>query len=280
MARYLVGDVQGCYLPYERLRQKIGFSKSRDHLYLLGDMVNRGPDSLQMLRHVRQEEASVHCVLGNHDLHLLAVAHGVKRPSKQDTLQAILDAPDRHDLLHWLQRQPLARHLRLQPNGPVREALLVHAGVLPSWSVQDTLAFAHEVSEALHSDDSWAFFKAMYGDRPTSWHPLLTGLDRLRMITNVLTRLRFCTADDTMDFATKEGPGAAPQGFMPWFALPNRKTAKAMVAFGHWSTLGLLQQPNLLGLDTGCAWGAELTAIELHDDGSTGEPVQVSNPLP
>jgi bis(5'-nucleosyl)-tetraphosphatase (symmetrical) len=278
MAIYLMGDLQGCADAYQQLLSKLSFSPSRDHLYILGDLVNRGPQSLEVLRHVMQMQDSIHCLLGNHDLHLVATANGVRKPSKSDTLAPILMAPDAPVLLEWLRHQPLARYLPLDASSPFKEALLVHAGVMPSWTVANTLMYAQEVSDALAGPDWVAFLAAMYGNKPKLWAPSLQGMERLRMITNVLTRLRFCTAKDKMDFEAKEGPGDAPAGYKPWFEFKNRKTQDALVAFGHWSTLGLHLTPNLLGLDTGCVWGGALSAIELQPNGTVGEVIQVKCP--
>lgn len=278
MAIYLMGDLQGCADAYQQLLAKLSFSPSRDHLYVLGDLVNRGPKSLEVLRHVMQNEDSIHCLLGNHDLHLLATANGVRKPGKSDTLGPILKAPDAARLLDWLRHQPLARHLDMGANAHTQEVLLVHAGVLPSWTVANTLAYAKEVSDALVNPDWLEFMSAMYGNKPKRWEPSLKGLDRLRMITNVLTRLRFCTARDKMDFDAKEGPEDAPVGFKPWFEFKQRKTRDALVAFGHWSTLGLHISPKLLGLDSGCVWGGALSAIEIQANGIPGQVVQVKCP--
>ena len=259
MANYLIGDVQGCDEALARLLQHIGFSASRDTLYLLGDLVNRGPDSVGVLRRLMALQGSAHCVLGNHDLHALAVANGLRQSSRLDTLQALLQAPDREPLLAWLRQQDLALHSH--------GVLMVHAGVLPQWSVADTLARAAELQAVLRSPQ-WADFVAqMYGNEPVRWDERLQGLPRLRVIVNALTRLRFCSADGTMEFITKEGASAAPQGFMPWFEVPGRRTADAVVAFGHWSTLGWLDRPDVLALDTGCVWGGCLTALRLSPDG-------------
>jgi bis(5'-nucleosyl)-tetraphosphatase (symmetrical) len=276
MANYLMGDVQGCYQTYTRLLSHMGFSPSRDHVYLLGDLVNRGPQSLEVLRHAREHSSSVHCVLGNHDLHLLALAHGVRAPAAKDTLNAILNAQDRDGLLVWLAQQPLARRLVFAGPQASREVLLVHAGVLPSWTVGSALALAQEVSEVISGAQAQGFFRKMYGDQPRRWEDNLQGTARLRMIANVFTRLRFCTEDDTMDFEIKEGPAAAPPGFVPWFECTHRKTANALVAFGHWSTLGLWLRPGLAGLDTGCAWGGVLSALEIDGSGNPGRLTQVA----
>jgi bis(5'-nucleosyl)-tetraphosphatase (symmetrical) len=262
---YLIGDLQGCCDALERLLQRLDFSASRDRLWLLGDLVNRGPESLATLRRLQGLGSAATCLLGNHDLHLLAVAHGVRPVHRSDTLQPILQAPDREPLLDWLRQQRLA----------VFEAgwLMVHAGVVPQWSRDDTLAAAAEVESVLRGPALPDFLQAMYGNEPARWSADLAGHDRLRFTVNVLTRLRFCTADGTMDFKTKDGAGAAPEGFMPWFDVPGRRTADTPVAFGHWSTLGLLNQPMLLGLDTGCIWGGQLTAARV--DGARREIIQV-----
>jgi bis(5'-nucleosyl)-tetraphosphatase (symmetrical) len=260
MALYLIGDIQGCDGPLQRLLDTIGFSPSRDTLVVLGDLVNRGPDSLAVLRRLMALGTSAHCLLGNHDLHLLAVAQGVRPAHRSDTLDGILAAPDRGALLDWVRQRPLA----LQ----VRGWLLVHAGVLPQWSTEQTLALADEVSRLLRSADGPDWLRSMYGDQPDRWDDGLQGPDRWRVVVNALTRLRFCNADGVMEFATKDSAGAAPPGFMPWFEVPGRHTADTPVAFGHWSTLGLLQRDRLLALDTGCVWGGCLSAARLRKPGS------------
>ncbi len=264
----MIGDVQGCDDALERLLAHIGFSPSRDTLYLLGDLVNRGPQSLAVLRRVMALGGAARCVLGNHDLHLLAVSQGVRKPHRSDTLQTVLNAPDRSQLIDWLRTQPLA----LQAHG----WLMVHAGVLPQWSVAQTLALGGEV-QAVLSSPSWAdFLHQMYGNQPARWNDDLCGSDRLRVVVNALTRLRFCSADGTMDFDTKDGTEAAPPGFLPWFEVPGRHSAGTPVAFGHWSTLGLLQRPDVLALDTGCVWGGCLSAARLLDAPGQVEVLQVA----
>jgi bis(5'-nucleosyl)-tetraphosphatase (symmetrical) len=259
MAVYLIGDVQGCDEALGRLLHTIDFSPSRDTLYLLGDLVNRGPDSLAVLRRLQALQGSARCVLGNHDLHALAVAAGVRRPSRMDTLQDLLLASDRGPLLNWLRQQALA----LQAHG----VLMVHAGVLPQWSAAETLAHAAELEQVLRGSAAADFLAQMYGNEPVRWSPHLQGLPRLRVIVNALTRLRFCTTDGTMEFDTKEGAHGAPEGFMPWFDVPQRRTAGDVVAFGHWSTLGWLDRPNVIALDSGCVWGGCLSALRLQDGG-------------
>jgi bis(5'-nucleosyl)-tetraphosphatase (symmetrical) len=255
MSLYLIGDVQGCDAALGRLLDEIAFSPSRDRLILLGDLVNRGPDSLAVLRRVMALEGAAACVLGNHDLHLLAVALGLRKPRRDDTLDDILNAPDSQALLDWLRRRPLALH--------EAGVLMVHAGVLPQWTLEQTLALAREVEAELGGPD-WAVLLAlMYGNEPDGWDEDLRGPGRLRVIINALTRLRFCTADGRMDFKAKHGATITPPGLMPWFDVPDRRTRHAIVAFGHWSTLGWLDRTDVIALDTGCVWGGCLTAVRL-----------------
>ena len=262
---YLIGDLQGCCDAFERLLAELDFSPSRDHLHLLGDLVNRGPDSLGVLRRLRNLEGSATCLLGNHDLHLLAVAAGVKRPNRKDTLDAILADEDREGWLAWLRQRKLA--------DLDQGWLMVHAGVLPQWDTAKTLALAAEVEDLLRSPDLPGFLQQMYGNHPARWQDDLQGLDRLRAIVNVLTRIRFCAADGTLDLETKDSAEAAPPGMRPWFEHPHRATASQPIAFGHWSTLGLINRPTLLAIDTGCIWGGALTAVRV--DGGRRDVVQV-----
>lgn len=265
---YLLGDLQGCCDPLERLLQTIDFSPSRDHLYVLGDLVNRGPDSLGVLRRLRGLGNAATSLLGNHDLHLLAVAHGVRKPHRSDTLGAILTAPDRDDWLDWIRQQRLAVH--------EQGWLMVHAGVVPQWDAAQTVALAREVEAMLAGPDLGEFLTSMYGNEPARWDDSLQGVPRWRCVVNVLTRLRFCAEDGTMEFATKDGSHGAPEGFMPWFEVPGRRTAGTPVAFGHWSTLGLINRDDLLALDTGCVWGGQLSAVRV--DGATRELIQIDCP--
>ena len=265
---YLMGDLQGCCQALERMLQTIDFSPSRDHLFVLGDLVNRGPDSLGVLRRLRGLDNAATCLLGNHDLHLLAVAHGVRKMHRSDTLAPILDAPDREDWLLWLRQQRLAVH--------AHGWLMVHAGVVPQWDAAQTVALAGEVETMLRSPEVGEFLTTMYGNEPARWDERLQGVDRWRCVVNSLTRLRFCAADGTMEFATKEGAGGAPEGYMPWFEVPGRRTEGTPVAFGHWSTLGLINRDDLLALDTGCLWGGHLTAARV--DGATRELIQIACP--
>lgn len=262
---YLIGDVQGCDDALQRLLAEIGFSASRDRMVVLGDLVNRGPHSLRTLRRLRDFGDAATCLLGNHDLHLLAVGQGVRPPHRSDSLQEILASPERARWLDWL------RHRRLAVlAGPW---LCVHAGVVPQWSAQDTLDRAAEVEGHLRGPEIAAFLQAMYGNEPRRWRDDLQGTDRSRFIVNALTRLRFCTPQGDLEFETKEGACAAPPGHAPWFDIPGRATRGHPIAFGHWSTLGLLNRPDLLGIDTGCVWGGRLTAVRV-DDGRR-EVVQV-----
>ncbi len=255
MAIYLIGDVQGCDEALGRLLERIDFSPSRDRLVVLGDLVNRGPASLAALRRLIALGGSGQCLLGNHDLHLLAVSQGVRKPHRSDTIGDILSAPDRVELLDWLRQRPLA----LMERG----WLLVHAGVLPQWDAAEALRLAHEVETVLQAPDWGDFLHQMYGNQPARWADTLQGSDRLRVIVNAFTRLRFCTAEGEMEFETKDGAAAAPEGHFAWFDVPGRRTADTPVAFGHWSTLRGVHQPDLLALDTGCVWGGCLTAARL-----------------
>ena len=257
MALYCIGDVQGCDAALGRLLEHIHFSPSRDTAYLLGDLVNRGPDSAAVLRRCRAAEGALHCLLGNHDLHLLATAHGVRRPSRRDTLDGVLQASDRAALLDWLRQQPLVR-----THEPAGETLLMlHAGVLPAWSLDDAVALASEVHSVLRSADLQGFLQQMYGNTPERWSASLAGTDRLRVIVNALTRLRFCTPDGVMDFDSAESAEAPPPGLVPWFEAPGRRTEGTLIAFGHWSMLGWMERPGVLSLDTGCVWGGCLSAV-------------------
>lgn len=259
MALYCIGDIQGCDASLEKLLQEIGFSPSSDTLYVLGDLVNRGPASVQVLRRLRNLGSAARCLLGNHDLHLLAIAYGTRRAHPRDTLADLLAAPDRLALIDWLRHQNLA----LYDAG----VLMVHAGVLPGWTVTDTLALATEVENMLLSSDISRFLAQMYGNEPSRWDVDLDGIDRLRVIVNALTRLRFCTPDGTMEFASKEGAGHHPAGYMPWFDVPGRRTQDVTVAFGHWSTLGWLARSDVYSLDSGCVWGGWLSALRLDPRG-------------
>lgn len=261
MKTYVIGDLQGCHEQTLELLASIARSDpGPHHILFAGDLINRGPQSLATLRHVHAlaQGGGVDTVLGNHDLHLLAVAAGIRPAHRSDTLDEILAAPDRAVLIDWVRRRPLA----LLRQGH----LLVHAGVLPQWSARQTVALAGEVEQALRGPDWIAFLRTMYGNEPAAWNDSLRGADRLRCIVNALTRLRFCSADGVMDFTLKESGSAPPgSGLMPWFDVPGRRSADATVVFGHWSALGLLLRPDLIGLDSGCVWGGQLSAVCLED---------------
>jgi bis(5'-nucleosyl)-tetraphosphatase (symmetrical) len=257
MAIYAVGDIQGCYTELMQLLAKIRFDPQLDQLWLVGDLVNRGPDSLQVLRLVKSLGESAITVLGNHDLHLLAVADGTVKLHKGDTLDEILAAPDRDELLNWLRHQRL-----LHVDG---EFVLVHAGLLPGWTVAQAAHLAREVETALQADDHVDFLAHMYGNQPNAWEDELTGYARLRVITNAFTRMRICTERGKMEFSFKAEQQNIPEGYRPWFDIPGRASSDATVIFGHWSALGLMVKRNAIALDTGCLWGGPLTAIRLED---------------
>jgi bis(5'-nucleosyl)-tetraphosphatase (symmetrical) len=266
MAAYLIGDLQGCDGALGRLLEAIGFSASRDTLYLLGDLVNRGPESAAVLRRLAGYGDAARCLLGNHDLNLLAVARGIRQPHRKDTLQGILEAPDREPMLDWLRHRNMALH--------AHGILMVHAGVLPQWDLAQTLQLAGELEAVLHAPDFGGFLARMYGNEPARWSDMLQGDARLRVIVNALTRLRFCTPQGTMDLKASGRPDEAPPGVLPWFDVPGRRTAGTCIAFGHWSTLGYLRRPDLIALDTGCVWGGCLSALRLDASGDH-ELVQV-----
>ena len=257
MAIYAVGDVQGCYVELARLLEDIRFDPAADDLWLVGDLVNRGPGSLEVLRLVKSLGDSAITVLGNHDLHLLAVAEGIGELHRTDTLDQVLAAPDRDELLHWLRSQ---RMLHAQDG-----YVLVHAGLLPQWSVAQATSLAHEVEAALRSDDYATFLARMYGNNPHSWDDGLTGYKRLRVIVNAFTRMRICTKEGEMEFKFKSEVKNIPAGYLPWYDVPERKSRDATVIFGHWSALGLLRRKDVIALDTGCLWGGPMSAIRLDD---------------
>jgi bis(5'-nucleosyl)-tetraphosphatase (symmetrical) len=254
---YVIGDLQGCGQQLQALLALIEQTTADARLLFLGDLVNRGPQSLATLRHLRSLGTRAEAVLGNHDLHLLAVAQGIRPAHASDTLQDILDAPDRDELLDWIRHRPLALF--------EQNHLLFHAGLLPQWDAAQVMALAHEVETVLRGPDWVDFLRHMYGNEPSHWSDDLQGHERLRCIVNALTRMRFCTPDGGIDFKLKEGAAAAPPGYLPWFDMPGRKSADVTCVFGHWSTLGLTLRPNLIGLDTGCVWGGKLTAVRLED---------------
>ena len=273
MSLYLIGDLQGCDTPLKRLLEEISFSPSIDTLYLLGDLVNRGPESLGVLRRLSALGDAAQCLLGNHDLHALAVWQGVRKTKRNDTLDAVIEAHDKEYLFDWLRHRPMA----IEAHG----WLMVHAGVLPQWTVAQTLALAAEVEYVLRRPDIKTELAQMYGNTPARWHDELTGNDRLRVIINALTRLRFCTADGLMDFTSNDSADNPPAGFAPWFDIPSRLTKRQPIAFGHWSTLmrgnqrTTMMRGNTLPLDTGCVWGGCLTAAKLGAQPGDFELIQV-----
>ena len=257
MTRYAVGDVQGCFGPLQRLLKRVKFDPAHDQLWSVGDLVNRGPQSLECLRFFYELGDSARVVLGNHDLHLLAVAHGVRPLKRNDTLQPILDAPDCAELLTWLRRQPL-----LHRDG---EYTMVHAGLAPQWTVARAQQLADEITAVLQGNQLVEFLRGMYGDTPACWSEDLQGIERWRVIVNYLTRLRFCTTAGVLDLKSKAGPGTAPPGFLPWFDVPQRKSAGDTLIVGHWAMLmGNTQRDDVIALDTGCAWGNRLTLLNLE----------------
>ncbi|SOY49111.1 Diadenosine tetraphosphatase [Cupriavidus taiwanensis] len=264
---YAIGDLQGCAPSLDAL---LACLPAQPGVRLVGDLVNRGPASLQTLRTIRAMGDRAETVLGNHDIHLLAVASGVRKKGRHDTLDDILAAPDRDDLLTWLRHRPLAL---LEHN-----FLLVHAGVLPQWTADQVIDLAREVEQQLQGPNWQGFLADIFGNNPDRWHDGLRGIDRHRVVVNALTRLRYCTIDGVMDFKTKDGPGKAPEGFMPWFDVPGRRTGDVTVVCGHWSTLGLVMRPDLMALDTGCVWGGKLTAARLARDPAERTVVQVDCP--
>ena len=257
MATYAIGDIQGCFDSFSRLLERCSFDPAHDTLWLVGDLVNRGPRSLETLRFVRNLGSAAITVLGNHDLSLLMAAEGFGKRGKGDTFDEILDAPDRGELLGWLRHQRLC-HV----DGGY---CLVHAGLLPQWTVAKARAFAAEVEAALRGAGWRAFMANMWGSEPASWKDDLEGWPRLRVIVNAMTRMRFCSPTGVMDFRAKGEVTKAPKGYVPWFQVPGRRSADTVLITGHWSALGLKILPNLLAIDSGCLWGGALTAIRLED---------------
>jgi bis(5'-nucleosyl)-tetraphosphatase (symmetrical) len=254
---YAIGDVQGCFAPLERLLEQLAFDPARDRLWFVGDLVNRGPRSLDVLRYVKRLGERAITVLGNHDLHLLCVAEGHAKLHRSDTLDEILAAPDRAELLDWLRRLPLMHQ--------EADYTMVHAGLLPPWTIEQALDLAHEVETALREANYQDFLAQMYGNSPHTWSDDLKAVARLRVITNAMTRLRICTPSGEMEFAHKSETAAIPAGFMPWYAVPGRRSRGRPIVCGHWSALGLKLEGDLLALDTGCLWGRSLSAVRLED---------------
>lgn len=260
MATYAIGDIQGCYDSLMKLLEKIDYDDKKDTLWFAGDLVNRGPKSLKTLRFIKKLGDKAISVLGNHDLHLLALYYCGQAPKKSDTLLPALTADDSEEIMHWL------RHLPLVHRDKKLNALMVHAGIPPQWSAKKAVKRSLEVEQFLQGDDYLEFFQHMYGNLPDQWHKSLTGLDRMRAIVNYFTRMRYCTQDGKLDLLTKEGLDKAPEGFKPWFKL-KRKSSENRVFFGHWAALeGKADSDNVFALDTGCVWGGKLSAIRLEDE--------------
>jgi bis(5'-nucleosyl)-tetraphosphatase (symmetrical) len=257
MATYAIGDVQGSFDELQALLGAFGFDRAKDSLWFVGDLVNRGPASLATLRFVRDLGDRALSVLGNHDLHLLALAQGSVKAREDDTLGEVIAAPDRDDLLDWLRHRPMA-HV-------AASYVLVHAGLLPQWDITTAKALAGEVEAELRGPGHKEFLAQLYGSLPDRWNDKLRGIDRLRVIVNAMTRLRFCTPEGVMEFNTKGETAKAPPGYLPWFEVPGRKSADHSLVCGHWSALGLHIAPNLLALDSGCVWGGKLSAVRLED---------------
>ncbi len=259
MATYAVGDVQGCYDALRRLLDVVAFDPANDTLWCVGDLVNRGPQSLQTLRFIISLGDAAVSVLGNHDLHLLVVAAGHSKVQRGDTLDDILHASDRDELLAWLRRQKLFH--------ADKGYAMVHAGLLPQWSIAQALALSREVEAALRADKHDELMRDMYGNEPRNWRDDLRGHDRLRVIINAMTRMRLCTIEGTMEFKHKLAPvpGTMPEGYLPWYDIPGRASADTPILFGHWASLGVLLRPDIVGLDSGCVWGRKLSAMRLED---------------
>lgn len=284
MATYAVGDLQGCLEPLQCLLEQVAFDPARDRLWLVGDLVNRGPQSLETLRYLYSIRDSLVCVLGNHDLHLLAAWRNIERLKKSDTLREILEAPDCEELLQWLRQQKLMHY------DEVRHVALVHAGIAPQWSLKKALKCAAEVEEALRDDNRFEpFLDGMYGNDPAKWDSDLKGVTRLRVITNYFTRMRFCTSEGKLDLKSKEGLDTAPAGYAPWFSHKERKTRDLKIIFGHWAALeGRSNEPGIFALDSGCVWGGAMTLLNVDsgmritcDCDAQGHPAHPSStPLP
>ena len=266
MAIYAVGDIQGCYQSLQRLLDQVNFDPAADRLWAVGDLVNRGPESLKTLRFLKSLGSQFTAVLGNHDLHLLALSEGIKNPAKAPTLQQVLEAPDCAELLGWLSKWPLAHFETVNEC----DYLMVHAGIPPNWSIKQTLNRSREVAEVLQGASRTEFLREMYGDLPDQWHSSISGYERLRLITNSLTRMRFCSAKGALELMTKSGPQTAPGGYQPWFSYPRKTDKNTHIIFGHWAALDGDTGDSALGsrihaLDTGCVWGKQLTMMRLED---------------
>ena len=275
MAVYAIGDIQGCCDEFERLLERLDFDATRDQLWLTGDLVNRGPRSLATLRLVKSLGSAAISVLGNHDLHLLALADSSARRKSKDTLDEVLTAPDREELLHWLRQRPLLHHdTQLQYT-------LIHAGLPPQWDIHLAMRCAREVETELRdAERARLLFQHMYGDEPDLWDDSLTGFARLRFITNCLTRLRVCSAEGKLKLKVKDAPGTLHSGLYPWFRAPQRRSGTQRIVCGHWSALGFYHADNVLALDTGCVWGGTLCAVRLDQPATPVHVKSISGGLP
>lgn len=258
MATYAVGDIQGCYDDLRRLLDQVEFDPTEDKLWCVGDLVNRGPDSLQTLRWIKALGERAVVVLGNHDLHLIATALVGGRRGKKDTLEPILDAPDRDELIDWLRHRPVLHH------SAKKGFTMIHAGLPPQWDLAQAQACAHELETMLRGPDVAEFLRLMYGDEPDQWSDTLSGMERLRFITNCFTRLRWCDPEGRLLLGEKGGLEAPSPGALPWFRVPDRRSAGERILFGHWSTIGFLNEQNTWALDSGCVWGGKLTALRIR----------------
>ncbi len=271
MSTYVIGDIQGCFTPLLKLLEQIQYNPNNDELWFAGDLINRGDESLETLRFIRSLGNKAKVILGNHDLHLIAVSYGFADLKRGDTVHSILNASDRDDLLNWLRSQPLCHY------DPSLNVVMTHAGVPPCWTLEDTLRLSKEVETMLQSDQVEDFLQVMYGNKPSQWSEALTGMDRLRAITNYLTRMRFCRADSKLDLKSKEGPNTARSGYAPWFTFPSQLPPDTRVVFGHWAALeGVTEHSHFHALDTGCVWGGTLTAMRLEDNTRFSTPCNLT----
>jgi bis(5'-nucleosyl)-tetraphosphatase (symmetrical) len=264
MATYAIGDIQGCFATFERLLQRVEFDPGRDRLWLVGDLVNRGPQSLEVLRWAHRHRDAVEAVLGNHDLHLLACAAGLRKPRPKDTVADVLAAPDRDELLDWLRRRPF-----FFTQGPY---VMVHAGLLPAWSVHEAEQLARELEAALGGPDSDRVLAAIYSESPPEWSDSLEPPQRWCALANVFTRLRICTLDGRPRLDFSGSLEQVPQKHLPWFDFPGRRSASHTIVCGHWAALGFYRAHGLYALDSGCVWGGALTALRLDDEEVIQQP--------
>lgn len=260
MAIYAVGDLQGCYQELRKLTDKLNFDPALDQIWFVGDLVNRGPSSLETLRFIRSLKHSATAVLGNHDLHLLAVSEGLRKVKKKDTVTPILDAPDAAELLDWVRHRPVMYY------DSSIDTAMVHAGIYPDWTLAQAQQYARELEYTLQGPSYRDFLAEMYGDTPSHWDDELIDNDRLRFITNSFTRMRFVSERMELDLLNKSGLDAIPNASLPWFRIPNRQNQSTRIVFGHWATLGFYQENNVIALDTGCVWGGQMSALQLDSD--------------